>query len=284
MVYLRKKKVKGVDYLYLVRSVWDKKRQTSRQVTIKYLGESNSVTRDDIPTEFRDDPKINAFLLENTPKDRKRREEIISRLRSRLFSSFTEGNLKDSIYVYESFVTQTSIEQFYEKILTPIMEKVGAMWADGRLSIATEHIASNTAQSLIKIITENHKKRTLDKGKIIVTTPVGEEHCIPCNLIESLLLSKGFTTFNLSPSTPADSLIEFIKTIHPTAVLISITLNDNIKAGQRLAKKINEHYKKLPVYVGGQALSDSKSKFQATIISHENTLEQIPKILTQRKK
>ena len=128
------------------------------------------------------------------------------------------------------------------------------------------------------------KKRTLDKGKIIVTTPVGEEHCIPCNLIESLLLSKGFTTFNLSPSTPADSLIEFIKTIHPTAVLISITLNDNIKAGQRLAKKINEHYKKLPVYVGGQALSDSKSKFQATIISHENTLEQIPKILTQRKK
>ena len=116
------------------------------------------------------------------------------------------------------------------------------------------------------------------------TTPVGEEHCIPCNLIESLLLSKGFTTFNLSPSTPADSLIEFIKTIHPTAVLISITLNDNIKAGQRLAKKINEQYKKLPVYVGGQALNGSKSKFQATIISHENTLEQIPKILTRRKK
>ena len=277
-------KRQGVDYLYLVRSIWDKKRQTSRQVTVKYLGESNAVTRDDIPTEFRDDPKINAFLLENTPKDRKRREEIINRLRSRLFSSFTEGNLKDSIYVYESFVTQSSIEQFYEKILTPIMEKVGAMWADGFLSIATEHVASNTAQSLIKIITENHKKRTLDKGKIIVTTPVGEEHCIPCNLIESLLLSKGFTTFNLSPSTPADSLIEFIKTIHPTAVLISITLNDNIKAGQRLAKKITEQYKKLPVYVGGQALNGSKSKFQATIISHENTLEQIPKILTRRKK
>ena len=284
MVYLRKKKVKGVDYLYLVRSVWDKKRQTSRQVTIKYLGESNSVTRDDIPIEFRDDPKINAFLLENTPKDRKRREEIVNQLRSRLFSSFTEGNLKDSVYVYESFVGQSSIEQFYEKILTPIMEEVGALWADGHLSIATEHIASNTAQSLIKIITENHKKRNLDKGKIIVTTPVGEEHCLPCNLIESLLLSRGFTTFNLSPSTPAESLIEFIKTIHPTAVLISITLQENIKAGQRLAKKINEKYRKLPVYVGGQALNGSKSKFNATVIPQENTLEQIPKILTKRKK
>ena len=69
MVYLRKKKVKGVDYLYLVKSVWDKERKTSKQITIKYLGESRSVTRDDIPVEFRDDPKINSFLLENTPKD-----------------------------------------------------------------------------------------------------------------------------------------------------------------------------------------------------------------------
>ena len=283
MVYLRKKKVKGMDYLYLVKSVWDKNRHTSRQITIKYLGESSSVTRDDIPPEFCDDPRINTFLLQNTPKDRKRREEIINQLRSRLFSSLTEGNLNDSVYVYQSFISKSSIEKFYEKMFTPIMEKVGAMWADGRLSIATEHIASNTAQSLIKLITENHKKKNLDKGKILVTTPAGEEHCIPCNLIESFLLSKGFTTFNLSPSTPADSLIEFIKTIHPTAVLISITLLDNIKAGQRLAKKINEKYKRLPVYVGGQALNGTKSKFHATIIQN-SSLEQIPKILTQRKK
>ena len=54
MVYLRKKKVKGVDYLYLVKSTWDKERKTSRQETIKYLGESSSVTRDDIPEEFRE--------------------------------------------------------------------------------------------------------------------------------------------------------------------------------------------------------------------------------------
>ena len=283
MVYLRKKKVKGMDYLYLVKSVWDKNRHTSRQITIKYLGESTSVTRDDIPQEFRDDPKFNAFLLENTSNDRKNRVDIINQLRSRLFSSFTEGNLKDSIYVYESFITKSSIEQFYEKILIPIMGKVGAMWADGHLSIATEHIASNTTQSLIKLISENHKKKILDKGKIIVTTPVGEEHCISCNLIESFLLSKGFITFNLSPSTPVDSLIEFIRSVHPTAVLISITLADNIKAGQRLAKKINEQYKRLPVYVGGQALNGTKSKFHATIIQ-DSSLEQIPRILTQRKK
>ena len=284
MVYLRKKKVKGVDYLYLVKSVWDKKRKTSKQITIKYLGESKSVTRDDIPIEFRDDPKINSFLLENTPKDRKNREEILKKLQVQLFSSMTEGNLKESIRIYESFVNKSAIEEFYEKILNPTMEKIGSMWADGRLSIATEHISSNTAQSLIKIISENHKRSTLDKGKVIITTPVGEEHCLSCNMIESLLLSKGFTTFNLSPSTPANSLVEFIKTIHPTAILISITLDDNIKAGQRLTKKIYDQYKRLPVYVGGQALNGKKSKFNATIIESNTALEQIPKILIKKTK
>ena len=284
MVYLRKKKVKGVDYLYLVKSVWDKERKTSKQITIKYLGESKSVTRNDIPIEFRDDPKINSFLLENTPKDRKNREEIMKRLQVQLFSSVTEGDLKESIRIYESFVNKSSIEEFYEKILNPTMEKIGSMWADGRLSIATEHISSNTAQSLIKIISENHKRSTLDRGKVIITTPVGEEHCLSCNMIESFLLSKGFTTFNLSPSTPANSLVEFIKSIHPTAILISITLDDNIKAGQRLTKKIYDQYKRLPVYVGGQALNGKKSKFNATIIEPDTTLEQIPKILIKKTK
>ena len=284
MVYLRKKKVKGMDYLYLVKSIWNKEKKTSRQITVKYLGESTSVTRDDIPIEFRDDPKINSFLLENTPKDRKKREEILERLKVQLFSSMTEGDLKETIRIYELFVDKSNIEQFYEKILNPIMEKIGSMWADGHLSIATEHVASNTAQSLIKIISENHKRTTLDKGKVIITTPVGEEHCLSCNMIESFLLSKGFTTFNLSPSTPANSLVEFVKSIHPTAVLISITLDDNIKAGQRLATKIHEEYKNLPVYVGGQALIGKKSKFSATIIEPGISLDQIPKILVKKTK
>jgi methanogenic corrinoid protein MtbC1 len=284
MVYLRKKKVKGVDYLYLVKSIWDKERKTSKQITVKYLGKFKSVTPDDIPKEFHDNPKINSFLLQNTPNDRQRREVLLVKLQTRLFSSMTKGDLKSAIHIYRSFTDNSSIEQFYEKILNPVMAQVGTMWAEGRISIATEHIASNTTQSLVKIISDNHKRTRLNKGKIIITTPVGEEHCISCNVLESFLLSKGFTTFNISPSTPTNSLLEFIKIIHPTAILVSITLDDNIKAGQRLAKKIYDLNNKLPVYVGGQALYGNKSSFNATIIETNTTLEQIPKLLVRRKK
>ena len=282
-MYLRKKKVRNVEYLYLVKSEWDKVKKISKQKTIKYLGDSNTVNRDDIPVEYRDDPKINAYLIENTPTDFKRKEAMINKFQEQLFSSLTEGELKNAIQLYESFVGQSTIEKFYEKIMTPVMKKIGSMWSAGKLSIATEHMASNAAQSLVKIISDNHKRNKLDKGKLIITTPVGEDHCLSCNVLESFLLSKGFTTFNLSPSTPAESLIQFIKTVNPSAILISITLEENIKSGQRLTKKIHNAYKKLPIFIGGQAfLNNTRLKFDAILIENTRQLEQIPRILTKK--
>ena len=275
--------MRNVEYLYLVKSEWDKVKKTSKQKTIKYLGDSNTVNRDDIPVEYRDDPKINAYLIENTPTDFKRKEAMINKFQAQLFSSLTEGELKNAIQLYESFVGQSTIEKFYEKIMTPVMRKIGSMWSAGKLSIATEHMASNAAQSLVKIISDNHKRNKLDKGKLIITTPVGEDHCLSCNVLESFLLSKGFTTFNLSPSTPAESLIQFIKTVNPSAILISITLEENIKSGQRLTKKIHSAYKKLPIFIGGQAfLNNTRLKFDAILIENTRQLEQIPRILTKK--
>ena len=239
MVYLRKKKVKGVDYLYLVKSTWDKVKKTSRQETIKYLGESSSVTRDDIPAEYREDPKINSFLLQNTPKDREKREKLIEQLREKLFSALTEGSLKDTMAIYTAFVSGNSLDQFYERVMTPVMSEIGYMWSEGKLSIATEHVASNIAHSLVKVISDENRKSKKDKGKIVLTTPVGEDHNLGCNVLDSFLVSKGFVTFNLSPSTPAESLTEFIRTAKPDALIVSITLEENIKSGQRMVKKIH---------------------------------------------
>jgi hypothetical protein len=43
MVYIRSKKVKGIDYAYLVKSIWNKRKNTSNQQTIKYLGKASEI-------------------------------------------------------------------------------------------------------------------------------------------------------------------------------------------------------------------------------------------------
>jgi methanogenic corrinoid protein MtbC1 len=283
MVFLRKKKVKGCEYLYLVKSTWDKKRKTSRQETIKYLGEISTVTREDIPEEYKEDTKINSFLLQNTSKDRKKHEQLIEQLRDKLFRSLTEGDLKETRDIYKSFISNNSLDKFYERIMTPVMAKIGHLWSNGELSIATEHVASNIAHSLIKVISDDFRKSKQDRGVVVLTTPVGEDHDLGCDVLDSFLISRGFTTFNLSPSTPSESLIEFIKTAKPDVLFVSITLEDNIRSGQRLVKKIHDKYKKLPIFIGGQAFSQKTNfRFEGKLITDTHVLEQMPRIIKKK--
>jgi len=67
MVYIRAKTVKSDQYLYLVKSVWDSKKNTSKQETIKYLGKATHVLNDDIPIDYRNDPKILSGLAKYNP-------------------------------------------------------------------------------------------------------------------------------------------------------------------------------------------------------------------------
>ena len=82
----------------------------------------------------------------------------------------------------------------------------------------------------------------------------------------------------MGTSIPTDSIISFIDNNNPDVIMISITIEDNLLAGQRMVKKIKNH-KNISILIGGYALQAKKiPKFDAKIIS-DCGLEEIPKIL-----
>ena len=276
MVFIRSKAVKGDKYLYLVKSVWDSKKSTSRQEIIKYLGKATEVKSEDIPIDYRNNPKIEAFLASNTGKGILQNEKLILKLRDSTFKALTTGDLDKVIDIFETYTKSSTLGNFYENILKPTMYEIGKLWADNKLSIADEHVASNIASELVSIITEKNSKLQ-NKAKILICSPNGEEHNIGCSVLQSFLQSKGYRVFNLSPSVPSEAITHFAKESKPDLILISITIEDNIKTGQRLVKKIQEEYK-VPILVGGQALENNNTKFACNTVVKE-PLEKILKII-----
>ena len=277
MVYIRAKKVKSDEYLYLVKSVWDSKRSTSKQEIVKYLGKASDVIKDDLPLEFRNDAKILSVLASYNPKDIQKREDATKKSKQELFKKLTSGNIEECIKIYKSYVEIFNIADFFDKILRPVMAKIGKDWETGKLTIATEHVASNIAQTLVKIIMDQ-SSGTGNKKKVMICVPVGEEHHIGCDVLETYLTIKGFKVFNMGTSIPTESIMEFINMKKPDIVLISITIQDNILAGQRLAKKIRGE-SKIPILVGGYAMQiENAPKFEGNVIG-DTSLEDIPKIL-----
>ena len=277
MVYLRAKKVKSDQYLYLVKSIWDPKKNTSKQEIVKYLGKSTEVVKDDLPPDFRNDPKILSGLAKYNPKDIKKREDASKKSKEQLFKKLTEGNIQASVKIYEDYINIFNQADFFDKILTPVMYKIGDDWANDRISIATEHVASNIAQTLVKIIMDRVSGNA-NKKKILICVPLGEEHHLGCDVLETFLTLKGFKVYNLGTSMPSESILSFIDNYKPDMVFLSITLEDNIAAGQRLVRKIKDQFS-IPILVGGLALQSTKiPKFDARV-TPESSLEDLPKLI-----
>jgi methanogenic corrinoid protein MtbC1 len=157
------------------------------------------------------------------------------------------------------------------------MYDIGEHWATNKISIATEHVASNIAQTLVKIIMDKVTGSS-NKKKILICVPLGEEHHLGCDVLETYLSIKGFKVFNMSTSMPTESIISFIENNKPDIVFISITLPDNLLAGQRLVKKIKAEYN-IPILIGGYAMQSEKiPKFDGKVVVNSN-LDELPKII-----
>jgi len=262
MVFIRIKTVKDIDYLYLVESKWDPSRKTSTQKTIKYLGKASDINIEDIPIEYRNSPQILSKINLKIKNNKKSQEN--ENIKEQIFNALKNGEVEKILRIVKTYNSEKTLASFYDNILKQVLYEIGSLWEQNKLDIATEHVCSNIANKIIFLINKLYKKNNEDKYKklnIILCTPDGELHNIACNILESILLQKGYKVYNISPSIPTESIIKYIKEINPSLIMISVTLADNIGSAKRLIKKINSEFN-IPILLGGQAITkyDLKEK------------------------
>jgi len=289
MVFIRIKTVKDIDYLYLVESKWDPFRKTSTQKTIKYLGKASDINIEDIPIEYRNSPQILSKINLKIKNNKKSQEN--ENIKEQIFNALKNGEVEKILRIVKTYNSEKTLASFYDNILKQVLYEIGSLWEQNKLDIATEHVCSNIANKIIFLINKLYKKNNEDKYKklnIILCTPDGELHNIACNILESILLQKGYKVYNISPSIPTESIIKYIKEINPSLIMISVTLADNIGSAKRLIKKINSEFN-IPILLGGQAITkyDLKEKKDIekininTKIIRNTTLETLTQVVRE---
>lgn len=277
MVFLRYKIVKGEKYFYLVKSVWDSNRNTSRQETIKYLGKLSDFTKNDIPLEYRNDPKIIAYLSSDETISLAQKANLLSKIKTQMYHHLIGGDFDRVWKTYNEYSSKVGFVSFFESVLRPAMYRIGEMWERKEISIADEHIASNVASMLVKAV-QKKDSRPATKKRVVICVPEGEQHNLGASIIEAHLARSGFEVYNLTPSEPHRSILDFIKSKKPDVVIVSVTLHENIKPAHRLVKKITQESKAV-VFVGGQALDQNEKFDDATVLRDD--LKNLPKIISK---
>ena len=214
MTYIRIKQVKNIGYAYLVESKWNKEKHTSQQIIKQYLGPVSHLNIDKIPKEYRSESSIVKFLakrnlnFENSTK-------LNESLQANLMEKLKSYEINDLLKIYHEYTKSvyTSLD-FYEKILIPVLYKIGDQWENGEIDVATEHVCSNAVNTLIDLINQNNTKKiskgSRDTNSIVLCTPEGELHSIGCKIIESLLLEKGYEVYNITSPLPTNSIESYL--------------------------------------------------------------------------
>ena len=261
MVYIRIKKVKNIDYAYIVESKWNKEKRTSQQLTKQYLGPLAQININKIPEEYRNESTIIKFLDSHNLNFEKSME-LNESLQDTLFEKLKNYELDELFNIYNEYTKSVySLLDFYEKLLMPVLHRIGDQWEKGEIDVATEHVCSNATITLIDLINQKNINKKNSKSSlssttdrpIILCTPEGELHSIGCKIIESLLLEKGYEVYNITSPLPTNSIESYLNNINPSIVIISVTLKENINSAIRFIQEIRQSFN-IPIIIGGNAI------------------------------
>lgn len=154
---------------------------------------------------------------------------------------------------FENAIVELGTELFIEKVLNPLLTRIGDRWRTGELRPVHEHMASSIVRSLTYIL-RNNTPYSATAPRMIVTTPINQHHELGALLAGIIAEFKGWQVTYLGANLPAEEIAAAVKYTHAQAVTVSISYkaDDHIimKELRKLRRLIGNE---IELIVGGRA-------------------------------
>jgi methanogenic corrinoid protein MtbC1 len=112
---------------------------------------------------------------------------------------------------------------FLVSVITPLLDSVGRLWADGELEIRHEHFLKEILEDLLRSIRMSIQRPT--KGPLVIlATLAGETHAFGLQMVSIICRLGGVPTRILGVHTPIEEIARTAKEVGASAVGLSISL------------------------------------------------------------
>ncbi len=126
------------------------------------------------------------------------------------------------VYLSKHHISMATIG---DEIIRPAMVKVGELWAEHKLEINQEHVASQALlEAIIRLGPELQRKPSNGLSAVCACAE-GDYHEIGLRILSYVLECEGWSVSYLGANTPSDTLGSFIKAMRPELICLSYTLD-----------------------------------------------------------
>ena len=181
------------------------------------------------------------------------------RLALKYIQAVVAGNVVPGMeMVIDALDDGMSVPDIYVKVLLPALREVGRMWHVNEVSVAEEHLVTNTTQRLMAVLAARTERRP-DRGTTAIAASVaGNVHDVAIRTIAYLFEFEGWRTIYLGTDTPRSELVTGVSIYNADVVLLSAGLSTQLRAMKQTIDEIRKRCDpSVKILVGGNAFADS---------------------------
>ena len=146
-----------------------------------------------------------------------------------------------------------------EKIILPLMIRIGQYWENGMLRVSHEHFTSAVIIKFLNTLTDGFQIPD-NAPRIVITTPEGQYHEVGALIGASLAASDGWRTTYLGASLPAEDIAAAVAQLNVRAIFLSIVYPGDNPALNTQLKKLREMVgDKVYILVSGNGVNGYKN-------------------------
>lgn len=154
------------------------------------------------------------------------------------------------------------VEDIYEKIIRKSLYNIGDLWESGKISVATEHLASAIVESVLNEMYSGIISKTRNNKTVIVASVENEAHQIGIKMVADIFEMHGWNALFLGANVPTKDLISFMEDIRPDFIGLSLSISFNISTLESTIQCILAANPTMKILIGGQGVSTGRKEIQ----------------------
>jgi DNA-binding transcriptional MerR regulator len=145
--------------------------------------------------------------------------------------------------------------RFARDLAAPLAVEIGDRWSDGRLDVASEHLATGVLRTLLGTVLQPGAS-TLGGPRVVFATPSGERHELGLQIAALTVLGAGALPIYLGVELPVEDLLSAVESAGASALALSLVAVVPAPTERTLAALRTGLPSDVELWVGGAAVRD----------------------------
>lgn len=173
-------------------------------------------------------------------------------LKDRLSAVLLQTDLAQADQLLGEMLAFYTPEEITLNVIGPVLHQLGEEWAAGRITVATEHVASHyLRQRLLMWMVTGPRPRST--RPVVLACAPGEWHDGSLLMLGVLLRRQGMPVAYLGQNVPFEDLAQFVDQQQPGAVVMAAMLSETAQGLHDWGKWMNVDRQKVLYTFGGRA-------------------------------